>query len=55
MFVVDRNGAAEQVATWKTLPDRQLTVMGASSKARRDIAAVEVRTLNGRTILRLST
>lgn len=55
LFVVDRSGVAEQVATWKALPDRELTVMGASSRARREIAAVEIRTLNGLTILRLST
>ena len=55
MVVIDRDGAAEQVATWKALPNRELTVMGASSKARRDIAAVEIRTMSGRTILRLST
>jgi anti-sigma factor RsiW len=55
MVVIDRNGAAEQVATWKALPNRELAVMGASSRARRDIAAVEIRTLQGQTILRLST
>jgi hypothetical protein len=55
LIVIDRSGAAEQVATWKALPDRELTVMGASSRARRDIAAVEVRTLSGRVILRLRT
>jgi hypothetical protein len=54
MVVIDRNGAAEQVAGWKALPNRELTVMGASSKARRDIAAVEIRTQQGQTILRLS-
>ena len=55
MVIIDRNGAAQQVATWKALPNRELTVMGASSRARRDIAAVEIRTLQGQTILRLST
>ena len=55
MVVIDRNGAAQQVATWKALPNRELTVMGASSRTRREIAAVEIRTLQGRTILRLST
>ena len=55
MVVIDRNGAAQQVATWKALPDRELTVMGASSRTRREIAAVEIRTLQGQTILRLST
>jgi Putative zinc-finger len=55
LVVIDRAGVAEQVATWKALPDRELTVMGASSRARRDIAAVEIRTLSGQVILKLST
>jgi hypothetical protein len=55
LVVIDRHGAAEQVATWKSLPNSKLTVVGASSQARRDIAFVEVQTLDGRTILRLST
>ena len=54
LFVIDRSGAASQVATWSSLPDRELTVMGASSRARAEIAAVEIRTLSGRSILRLS-
>lgn len=55
MVVIDRQGAAEQVATWKALPNRTLTVMGASARARQDIAAVEIRTVGGQTILRLLT
>jgi hypothetical protein len=55
MVVIDRHGTAQQVATWKALPNRELTVMGATSAARRDIAAVEIRTLAGQTILRLTT
>ena len=55
MVVIDRRGDAQQVATWRALPNRPLTVMGASSQARRDIASVEIRTMDGRTILRLST
>jgi Putative zinc-finger len=54
MVVIDRQGNAEQVATWKALPNRELTVMGASSRTRSDIAAVEIRTTDGLTILRLS-
>ena len=54
MIVIDRHGATEQVATWKALPNRTITVMGASSRARKDIAAVEIRTLDGQTILRRS-
>jgi hypothetical protein len=55
LVVIDRSGAAQQVATWKALPNRRLTVMGASSLARPDIGAVEIRTVSGRAILRLST
>lgn len=55
MVVIDRSGAAQQVATWNALPNRELTVTGASSRLRRDITAVEIRTLTGQTILRLST
>jgi Putative zinc-finger len=55
MVVIDRHGAAEQVATWKAVPNRTLTVMGSSARARQDIAAVEIRTVDGQTILRLST
>jgi hypothetical protein len=55
MVVIDRFGAAQQVATWNALPNRELTVTGASSRPRRDITAVEIRTLTGQTILRLST
>jgi hypothetical protein len=55
MVVIDRGGGAQQVATWNALPNRELTVTGASSRPRHDIQAVEIRTLSGQTILRLST
>ena len=55
LVVIDRSGVAQQVATWKAPPGRKLTVMGATSLARQDIASVEVRTLSGLAILRLST
>jgi hypothetical protein len=55
LVVIDRSGAGQQVATWTSLPDRKLTVMGASSLARGDIATVEIRTMSGEAILRLST
>jgi hypothetical protein len=55
MVVIDRGGAEQQVATWMALPGRQLTVLGASSLARKDIAAVEIRTMSGRALLRLTT
>jgi hypothetical protein len=55
MVVIDRSGAVQQVATWNALPNRELTVTGATSRTRQDITAVEIRTLSGQTILRLST
>ena len=55
LVVIDRSGADQQVATWTSLPDRELTVIGASSLARGDISAVEIRTMSGQPILRLST
>jgi hypothetical protein len=55
LVVIDRSGVPQQVAAWKALPGRQLTVLGASSLTRRDIAAVEIRTLSGLPILRLTT
>jgi hypothetical protein len=55
MVVIDRSGAVQQVATWNALPNRELIVTGATSQARKDITAVEIRTLSGQTILRLST
>ena len=55
LVVIDRSGGVHQVATWNAVPDRELTVTGASSQSRSDIQAVEIRTLSGQTILRLST
>ncbi len=55
LVAIDRSGAAQQVGTWKALPGRKLTLMGATSLDRKNIAVVEVRTLSGRALLRLST
>jgi anti-sigma factor RsiW len=55
LVVIDRSGAVQQVATWRAPPGRELTLVGTSSLARRDIAAIEVRRLSGLVILRLWT
>jgi len=55
LVVIDRSGVPQQVAAWKALPGQELTVLGASSLTRRDIAAVEIRTLTGIPLLRLNT
>jgi hypothetical protein len=52
LFVIDRSGAAQQVATWKAVPDGRVTLMGTTSVARQNIEVVEVRTMSGRAILR---
>lgn len=54
LVVIDRAGVAQQVATWVALPDREVTIMGTSSLSRQNISAVEVRTLSGQALLRLS-
>lgn len=55
LVVIGIEGPAEQVGTWKSLPNRELTIVGATSRVRQDITAVEIRTLDGRAILRLAT
>lgn len=55
LVVIDRSGAAQQVATWKAVPGRKFTLMGATSLDRENIAVVEIRTMSGRALLRLST
>ena len=55
LAVQARNGAWQQVATWKAVPGRTITVSAATETAADDIASVEVRTLSGDTVLELSS
>lgn len=55
LVVRNRRGVSEQVATWQAVPGRTTTVMGAVSWNPDDIATVEVRTPDGRPLLRLSS
>ena len=48
-----REGAVEQVATWKGLPGRTMRLTGATATGRTDITTVEVRTSDGRVVLTL--
>ena len=48
---VARDGHEEQAAHWTTPPDGQCEVTGATSIARDDLARIEVRTADGRTLL----
>lgn len=53
LFVVNRDGSAEQVGTWRALDGRTMRLTAATAAERDDIAAVEVRTVDGRPVLRL--
>jgi anti-sigma factor RsiW len=50
-WAVDRNGNEEQAATWTTPPDGRCSVTGATSILRTDLARVEIRSADGRTLL----
>ncbi|MBB3043515.1 anti-sigma factor family protein [Nocardioides soli] len=47
-------GEVQQVATWRALPGRTMRVTGATSLDRAEIAAVEVRTADGRPAFELT-
>lgn len=51
-WVVDKNGNEEQAATWTTPPDGHCSVTGATSILRNDLDRVEIRSADGRTLMR---
>ncbi len=53
MFVQTSDGRTEQVATWRGLPGRTMRLAAATAASRQDIRSVEVRTADGRTVLKL--
>ncbi len=55
LFVVDRQGDVEQVGTWQALDGRTMRLQAATAARRDDIASVEVRTADGRPVLKLSS
>ncbi|MEP9361607.1 zf-HC2 domain-containing protein [Nocardioides sp. CN2-186] len=54
MVVRSTDGDVEQVATWKALPGKTMHLTGATALVRDDIAAVEIRTADGRPVLELA-
>ncbi len=54
LVVRTRDGAVEQVATWKALPGRTMHLTGATALDTDQIASVEVRTAAGRPVLELT-
>lgn len=55
LAVQTRDGSWEEVAGWRAVPGRTITVTGATAASRDDIVSVEVRTPSGRTLLELDT
>lgn len=53
LVVRTRDGAEREVATWNAVPGRAMQIAAATASGRADIAAVEVRTGDGRPVLRL--
>ncbi|MCW2784420.1 MAG: putative rane protein [Marmoricola sp.] len=54
MYVTHADGSTEQVASWKALPGRTTHVTGGTAASTSDITGVQIRSANGRTVLRLS-
>jgi hypothetical protein len=55
LFVVNRDGSTEQVGTWQALDGRTMRLTAATAARRGDIASVEVRTTDGRPVLKLAS
>lgn len=55
LVVRTRDGRAEQVATWRALPGRTMMLDAATASRWGDIASVEVRTADGKPVLKLTT
>jgi hypothetical protein len=53
LVVLTRDGAEEQVATWKAVPGKTMRLDAATASGRGDIASVEVRALSGKPLLEL--
>ena len=53
MIVHTRDGGSQQVATWKALPGRTMRLSAATSAGLRDLSWIEVRTEDGRPVLKL--
>ena len=54
LFVVNRDGSVEQVGTWRAIDGVTMRLTAATAAQRKDIAGVEVRTTDGRPVLKLS-
>lgn len=55
LVVRDRSGRSEVLGTWTLGPGREVRYRSGTALARDEIAAVEIGTVDGRTVLRLTT
>jgi hypothetical protein len=55
LFVRTRAGRTEQVGSWHSVGGREMQIMAATARTPAELASVEVRTTDGRVVLRLST
>ena len=54
LYVRTRDGKTQEVGTWRSVEGRTMQLSAATASRRQDIASVEVRTADGRAILRSS-
>ncbi|HET8599396.1 MAG TPA: zf-HC2 domain-containing protein [Segeticoccus sp.] len=54
LVVRSRSGQLQRVATWQAVPGKTITVTGATSWSRADIASVQVRAASGHPLLELA-
>jgi len=55
IFVTTRSGRVEQVGSWRSVSGREMEIMAATAVTTAELASVEVRTVDGRVVLRLAT
>ncbi len=55
LFVTTRSGRVEQVGSWRSVSGREMQIMAATAATAAELASVEVRTVDGRVVLRLAT
>ena len=55
LFVRTRSGELEQVGSWRSVSGRPMELTAGTATAKADLASVQVRTTDGRVVLRLAT
>jgi hypothetical protein len=55
IFVRTRSGGTEQVGSWRSVGGKEMTITAATARTPAELDSVEVRTTDGRVVLRLRT